>query len=121
VQYADDGILYDYSTEPDLHFPPESNIYIHPGKTKIVKKSGRWLCPLKFLGIQFTHGSLLKDKSRMNSSTSVKGGILENATRISKPFTLDYLDVFNERLLLDYRDQKSSKGSTQRRSWTFEK
>lgn len=137
LQYADDGLVYDYNEEPRLEFAPETNISIHPGKTSLIKESGRWLRPLKFLGITYTHRSLLDPSVLVNSDNLVKDGILETATRNPKQFTLHHLDTFAERirrdalthhewtldgiLLTEYKDKghtNKPKGSSNK--WTFD-
>lgn len=82
-QYADDGIIYDFTGNPldFLTFPPASRICINREKSQWLKKDGYWLEPLKFLGKKFTFTN--------NPLPHTQGGILENSTRNSKKFLFD--------------------------------
>jgi hypothetical protein len=42
VQFADDGILYDYETSPTaiLQFPPESGILVNYSKSGVIRYGG---------------------------------------------------------------------------------
>lgn len=57
VMYADDGVIYG-SNLGDKPFPTgfdvhESGIQLHEEKSRWVKRDGKWLRPLKFLGMEY--------------------------------------------------------------------
>ena len=83
VQYADDGLLYNMTSSPDLilNFPPESGIEVHPTKSAWVRRDGKWLRPLKFLGKVFD--------GHTPEGIVCQGGSLSNATRTPHPFQFE--------------------------------
>jgi len=67
VSYVDDAFFYgnrSFKVADD----PNSGVHIHPSKSGWVKKDGRWLKPLKFLGLEFD--------GRMFSASTRKGSRL---------------------------------------------
>lgn len=80
VMYADDGIVFDKS----LNLDPKADkamddlcIQLNKKKSKLVKENGKWLHPLKFLGIElYEEGTRLRSKTR-------KGTIKEFDNEIS--------------------------------------
>lgn len=71
LEYADDGILYG---ETPLQFPrsitmQEANIRMAPEKSTWVKYDGKWLKPLKFLGLEYDGDKDLLRASTRNGST----------------------------------------------------
>jgi len=69
VMYADDGIIYD----PPSTFDPKKinskrdGIYLNEEKSGWVKKEGKWLKPLKFLGLVFENNEL-RSETRKGAS-----------------------------------------------------
>jgi len=86
VQYADDGILYNLRSSIDsiLTFPPESGVEVNWSKSRWLKRCGKWLHPLKFLGLEYNPLT-----SESNVEKLRQGGTLSNSTRIPKSYTLD--------------------------------
>jgi len=88
VLYADDGIILSQSPITPPQFPDESGISLNLEKSHHVKRSGKWLRDMKFLGITYTYSPDAPKDSRVNSGT------LMNNTRTPKTFTLDKLEAF---------------------------
>jgi len=80
VQYADDGILYDFTRAPleILTFPAQSGIEINIEKSHWVRRHGVWQRPLVFLGKKFD--------GRSRNGVKYQGGVLSNNTRSPHPF-----------------------------------
>jgi hypothetical protein len=101
IQYADDGILYNYgSCDPRnlLTFSPESGISVNWEKSGFIRKSNRWMKPLIFLGIQCKTS---KGKS------SYKGMDYTNHTRTHpKAFKVDYWKTVEAAVAHDVRYKK---------------
>lgn len=104
VQYADDGILYNFKDQPNLLFPPESGIKIHPDKSRMIRRDSKWLKPLKFLGQVYIPNELapLELVDQASSDNIVKGGFMFNATRIKKDFMIEKLESFQSAIYYDY-------------------
>jgi hypothetical protein len=88
VLYADDGLIF--SSENNIVppvFTPESGIKLNLEKSYMIKRQGKWIKPLKFLGVTYEAGSYLSD-------STVSGGQVRNSTRTPKPFILNQLDLF---------------------------
>ncbi len=96
VQYADDGILYDYTSLPSLRFPPETGITIHPQKSEEIRREGVWLKPLKFLGQVYLPESLLPEGLILTPDNDTCGGIIMNKTRTPKDFSVDQLQLIKQ-------------------------
>jgi hypothetical protein len=67
VMYADDGLIFDVveDLDPKELNNPEIGIEINEEKSRWVKKNGKWLRPLKFLGLVY-HGEskILESQTR---------------------------------------------------------
>lgn len=103
IQYADDGIIYNYDKLPELNFPPETGMKIHPEKSQIIKSEGIWKNKLKFLGQRYVHQSLLPNQEIPSDLSCIHEGVVYNATRIPKAFGLSKLDIFREALKHDMK------------------
>ena len=62
TMYADDGMSYSDKPLPSLG-SELLGIEISDAKSHMVREAGVWLRPLKFLGMKWTHKSLLKADS----------------------------------------------------------
>lgn len=71
IQYADDGIWYDVDGPQVKQNWESAGIELNTDKSGWVKKDGRWLKPLKFLGMQFD-GSKWRAASRKGSTLEMK-------------------------------------------------
>jgi hypothetical protein len=67
VSYVDDAFFYGNKSF-EVTDDPDSGIHIHSSKSGWVKRDGRWLKPLKFLGLEFD--------GRMFSASTRKGSRL---------------------------------------------
>lgn len=110
VQYADDGLLYNYTTVPTLDFPGYTGITVHPLKRGVVKSLGTWLKPLHFLGQTYVHSSLLPTSYSIPSGSEVFGGMIFNRTRTPKMFHLSHLPLFQKALDYDKNVSPTSCG-----------
>lgn len=83
VQYADDGLLYNYTGDPTrfLRFPAESGIEYHPLKSHIIRQDGLWIRSLKFLGLLYNPFD--------RTHTTSQGGSLSTSTRDPKEYTFE--------------------------------
>jgi len=102
VQYADDGIIYNYDADPKLEFPIETHITIHPTKSRTIKQSGCWQHPLKFLGMTYVPPFFHSEK--LTPANNIKGGVLVNSTRQRKPFILQEIDLVNKACMYDLKE-----------------
>jgi len=77
VSYADDPVFFG-DQEFKIYDYPNEGITIHPEKSGWVKKNGKWLKPLKFLGLEFD-GKVLRARTRNGStlelSSDIKGAL----------------------------------------------
>lgn len=105
VQYADDGILYDLTLSPEeiLTFPPESGIRVNWLKSRWLRRDGKWLNPLKFLGLVYEYTT----DTTIPESQIRQHGTLSNATRSPKPVTVDIYHVIEDAWAYDHGKQVS--------------
>lgn len=77
VSYADDPIFYD-DKEFSLWENPHQGIEISPSKSMWVKFNGKWLKPLKFLGLEYDGNTgILSAKTREGATLVAKGDVKE--------------------------------------------
>lgn len=57
ISYADDGIFYS-KEDFEIKDMPEWGVHLHPTKSGWVKRDGKWLKPLNFLGLSWDGTSL---------------------------------------------------------------
>ena len=104
VQYADDGIIYDYVEDvPNLtSLDPRTNIQLNMNKSHVVRENGIWKRPLKFLGmIYFPPGF---HNSPLTPGNNIEGGVLHNSTRNFKPYELESIDLVNQAEKYDLKE-----------------
>lgn len=84
ISYADDPIFY--SDKPfKIKDNPSEGIIIQKQKSRWVKKAGKWLHPLKFLGIEYDGiNNTLKAKTREGATLEVSGTTKEMLEAISE-------------------------------------
>jgi hypothetical protein len=73
IEYVDDGI-----TDKEVKSNPESGTMIQPLKSGWVKQEGRWIKPLKFLGLTYNgQENLLFASTRNGASLKFEGPVVE--------------------------------------------
>jgi hypothetical protein len=94
-EYADDGILYNLRSFPEtlLAFPLARGVRVNWRKSRWLKRKGKRLHPLKFLGLEYNH----KIDTTNTPAPQIRQGVnLSNAPRTSKPYVFDSYSVLEE-------------------------
>jgi len=98
VQYADDGILYDFkgSVQDILRFPPETGIKLNENKSRNIKIGGIWYWYLQFLGKRFIPKEL-PWLAQDSSAPTAQGGWFESNTRSLRSLVFDKYELINRK------------------------